>query len=68
MNRTLYFRVYMREYRRKKRELRIAKSGHCPVCGILLDQEYEYLHKGCPFMESSVYAEIVESRPKITVE
>jgi hypothetical protein len=47
------WRVYNKLKQRIYREIK-RKKKHCPVCTMLLDEEFEKYHKGCPYYEKFI--------------
>jgi hypothetical protein len=46
-----YNKIWMRNFRAKKREERMLKNNQCPVCGMIMRPENLKYHKGCPYYE-----------------
>jgi len=36
----VYKRVWMRKYRKRKRQEQLFKKGHCPYCGMFMKSDY----------------------------
>ena len=55
--------AWMRKYRRRKRNEKLLATGHCPICTMLLDPEFEVYHAlfKCPYWVEHIHAKIANN-------
>lgn len=58
-----YKKIWMRDYRKRKKAERLKGRGKCPVCEMLLIPENEPFHQNCPyFKEKSIHAFLAKNK------
>ena len=58
-----YNKIAQRRYRKKQRADDLLARGHCPVCTMLLDAEFEKYHKmfKCPYyLQTHIHEKIAK--------